>query len=645
MIADVKMEQEGKTERSAVREPTASRPRETGTKRVIPWAAYLFVGVLALRLFALARLSESQFLLPTAGDMHFYNDWALRILRGAWHEPSAFYGLPLYAYLLAAIYKLCGYSPFIPGALQACCDAGTAVLLYKLGERIFAGKAEVGADRWRGKAIGLLAGIGWAFFQPAEAFSIILMPTAWLIFVFWFVVWEVVRRREAPGYLAWLGMGALVGFTAMGIATILFLLPLLLVACLLKWRREPTNFPRARLAAALLLFLGVGLGTSPAWIHNYVLARDPVLLSAHGGVNFWIGNNPFATGYPRFPPGLHAGQEAMLQDSITVAEKAAGRPLKRSEVSRYWASKARAYIAANPGSWFKLLGTKIDNFWNAFQYDDLSIVTTLREEGVILPGLRFGLVAALALPGCFLVWRRFPLSRWVAAAIVLHLFSLLSVFVTERYRMAAVPGLLLLGAAGGWELWAAGAAANYRRVGLYLGILALSTCYVSKPQREPSLWALDSYNSGLRALQSNNLGVAEERLDLAYAYVPENAELNFALGNLRLAQGRKQLAKGFYFATLQLDPRHEGSFNNLGILALEEKRWHLAANFFSKALEANPRDAKTLYLLAQAHFQAGELELARAQIDQAIRLNPKQPEFLALQEEIEQKLRSDAPRG
>src|SRR6185436_9277260 len=82
-------------------------------------AAPLFVVVLVLRLFGLVRLTESQFLFPDAGDMQFYNDWALRILGGHWTDHMAFYGLPLYAYLLAAIYWVCGHNPFVPAFLQA----------------------------------------------------------------------------------------------------------------------------------------------------------------------------------------------------------------------------------------------------------------------------------------------------------------------------------------------------------------------------------------------------------------------------------------------------------------------------------------------------------------------------------------------
>src|SRR4029077_3096011 len=159
------------------------------------------------------------------------------------------------------------------------------------------------------------------------------------------------------------------------------------------------------------LIVGLMFGTSPCWIHNYFLARDPVVLSAHSGINFWIGNNPQANGYPRLPPGLRAGQAAMLQDSIDQAEVNAGRPLKHAEVSRYWSDKDRNYIETEFGKWLKLVARKLRNVWSAFQYDDLSIITILREQGVIFSGLYFGAVGALAIPGIFFAQRGTPTSR------------------------------------------------------------------------------------------------------------------------------------------------------------------------------------------------------------------------------------------
>jgi Tfp pilus assembly protein PilF len=359
-----------------------------------------------------------------------------------------------------------------------------------------------------------------------------------------------------------------------------------------------------------------------------------VFLSAHSGINFWIGNNPSANGYPHFPPGLRAGQAAMLQDSITQAELAAGHPLKRSEVSAYWSGKARNYITTNFGSWLKSLVLKVRNFWNAFQYDDLSIITVLRDEGVIFPGLYFGVVAALAIPGMLLAWSLVPQSRWIIAAIALSMLALLTVFVTERYRIVAVPGLLILAAFGLSLFWQACRKNQLRTVAIYLALVVGSTIFVAWPQRNPSLWALDAYNSGWQALESNHLPLAEQKLAIAYAYVPTNSETIFALGNLRLAEGKLEQAQSFYDAALTIDPQHRGALNNLGVMALTAGRYDAAENWLRRAQEVDPRNAKTHYLLAQVLLARRDLENARKEIDRAIELDPSQPEFAKLRQRL-----------
>jgi tetratricopeptide (TPR) repeat protein len=590
---------------------------------------YVFAFVFFIRLLALARLTSSPFLLPSSGDMHFYDDWARQILHGRFTDHFAFYGLPLYAYLLAFLYKIFGYSPFVPGFLQAGLDAGTATLLYKIATRAFRANDEPSGTHEN--AIGLVAAAGWAFFVPAQAYSVILMPTAWFVFVFWFLVWQIIKAEHAFTPVRCLAYGALIGITAMGIATIFFLVPLLLAALLLKPR--PNTATRSpwidKGAAVALLFLGLGAGTAPCWVHNYFVARDPVFLSAHGGINFWLGNNPEATGYPHFP-GLHAGQAAMLKDSIELAEAAAGRNLKRSEVSDYWAAKARAYISNNFGAWLKLMCRKVGNFWNAFEYDDLSVIANLRQQRILFPGLHFGIVAALAIPGLLLSFRAFPASRWAAAAIILHMAAVLPIFVTERYRLAAVPGLLLFAAFGLAVFWQSCSSGSYRRLATYLGLLLVAAIFVTVPRKEPSLWAMEAYNSGRQALESNNLPLAELHLQRAYSYVPDNAETNFALGNLRLAQGDTAGAKSFYRAALQADGKHKGALNNLGVLALEEHRWEMAIKFFQASIQSDPADAKTHYLLARAEWESGNAATALAEIQIALRLQPEQPEFRAL---------------
>jgi Tetratricopeptide repeat len=592
-------------------------------------AHYVFAGVLLIRVVVLARLTISPYLLPTRGDMHFYDDWAQRILSGQFIDHMAFYGLPGYAYLLAVLYKLAGYGPFVPALLQALLDAGTAVLVYKVSVGIFPG---IGARR--AQIAGLVAAMGWALFVPAQTYAAILMPTACVVFIFWLILWRIISHKNAPTAWEALILGLLVGLTATAIATILFLIPLLIGAIVLKPTVSTHSQFSTRTSALALLFLGAVVGTSPCWVHNCLIARDRVILSAHSGINFWIGNNPSANGYPRFPPGLRAGQAAMLQDSIDTAESAVGHPLKRGEVSHYWSAKARDYIERDPAGWLRLLVLKFRTFWSAFQYDDLSIITILREQRVTFPGIYFGLVAAFALPAMVLGWKTAPAGRWVTSAIVLQMLALLPVFTTERYRLSVVPGLLVFAASGLVMFFNNVAAGSFRPSLAYIVLLAVSTIFVSWPQRDPSLWALDAYNSGWQALESNNLALAEKKLAVAYAYVPANSETLFALGNLRLAQQKTDDALAFYWAVLSIDPKHKGALNNLGVIALDARDYANAESWFRQAAQIDPANAKTHFLLAKTFLGKGNREAAQAEIDAALRLKPDQPEFRTLSEQI-----------
>jgi len=590
---------------------------------------FVFAAIFLFRLVVLLRLTGSPLLLPSGSDMQFYDNWAKQVLRGHWTDHQAFYGLPLYPFLLALLYGIFGYSPFVPGLFQAGFDAGTAALIYKITVSLLKrGRKEISI---REPVLGILAAAGWCFFVPAQAYSAILMPTAPATFVFWLLVWQVIRTEAAWSRLRCFAYGLLLGFAATGVATILFLLPLFMAAVCVRQARMA-----ARSQMVVLLFIGVVVGTAPCWIHNCFVARDPVFLSAHGGINFWLGNNPEATGYPRFP-GLHAGQGQMLRDSIDQAEAAVGRSLKRSEVSRYWSAKARDYIAANPGRWLQLVARKAANFWNIFEYDDLGIIVNLREHGILFPGLHFGLIAVLGLAGAVVSWRAFPSSRWIAISVALQFASILPVFVTERYRLPVVPGLLILAASGLHCLWTSFLTSSYGNAALHLGVTTLSALVVAIPRHDPSLWALDAYNAGRFALETNNLSAAEHYLRRAHDFVPDNAETNFALGNLRFSQGNAAAARHFYETTLRIDGKHKGALNNLGVLALDEKEPASAVDFFQRAAALEPRNPKTHYLLAKALDLAGNRDEARIEAARAVKLDPSQPEFKALQEQLNEK--------
>ncbi len=616
---------------------------------------WVFLFAFAAQLFVLMRFSQSVHFLPGSDDMKFYNDWALRIAHGQWTDRQAFYGLPGYAYCLAAIYAVIGrlglfLTVAVVGVLQALMNAGIATLIHALASRAFAPSGNEIPGRLptaRPHAIGLAAALAWIVFTPAQTFSAILMPTVWLVLAYYTCVLFALKTRESSWWNPWLFLGLFCGVIAMLVATILFAVPLLVLAIALSVDRgNPVRIRLPKIALAFLtLIAAIYVGASPAWIHNYFIAREPVMLSAHSGINFWIGNNPTATGYPKMPPGIRATQEGLLKDSITLAEEAAGRKLKRVEVSKYWSERANDYIRSNRLAWLRLMGTKFANFWNAYQYDDLSIIKLLRDDGILPPGLSFGFIAALGLAGLIPSVALFPRSRWIAAAVLLHMVAVLTVFVTERYRMAAVPGLMILGAAGLWQLWVWLVRGAWLPATGYLVLAGAAAAFVSTPRQQISLWSLDHYKAGIRATEAGDLDRSQRNLETAFAYVQDNADINFALGNLWLAKSQRitderekgvirTRAKLYYRRALEIAPQHAGTLNNLGVLALEEKRFELAEQFFSGSLVTEPEAAKTHYLLARARFEAGRITEARAALTEALRLRPGQKEFRELEEKL-----------
>jgi len=561
------------------------------SKRSLPDFAWVFIAAFVVRLLVLIHFSASPYFLPTSGDMKFYADWAQRIADGQWTNHHAFYGLPGYPFLLGGLFALIGFDPFAVGFFQTLSESAIAVLLFQLAAWAFPGPRA----RWA----GALAALGWIFFPAAQAFSVILMPTTWAVLTFWGVFYWSVRTESRSLWRPWLGMGALVGVSATLVATVLFILPISLATAVRNLRK-----PAAVLAASACLLAGVGLGTAPCWLHNRLIAGEPVWLSAHGGLNFWVGNHPGANGFPSLPPELQrASQEGMLKDSIRVAQEEAGRPLSNAEISQHWSAKASAYIHEHPREWLALMATKIKNFWNAAQYDDLSVITPFQERRIITPGLRFGWVALLALPGLALLWRRWPRSRWIAAAVVLHMMALLPVFVTERYRLAAVPGLLLLAAGGLTELGEALALKRWDRAWAWAGVGGTAACLVMLPVNEPSLRWLDTYNSGLKAFETGDLEQARQNFELAARYEPGNPEIQTSLGNYWLRKNDFEQARKAYQQALKINPETLVALNNLGLIEISQGHWAAAKTLLVSAQKIEPNDPSLKELIERCECQ------------------------------------------
>ncbi len=593
--------------------------------------------------------------------MRFYLDWGLRVAAGQWTDHQAFYGLPGYAYWLGAVLALSGGSVMgaclITGVLQAAAFAAVGTLVFLLTRdallRVRPDQGTLSLSQEGAQTGGCIAAACWALFTPAQAFSVVLMPTIGFTLVFWGTVYFLMSHGSARPWWQWGLLGIAMGACSMFVAAVLFLTPLAIVRIILE-RKDPRFLARIYRTSgfAAILICGVIAGLSPAWLHNELAARESVMLSAHSGINLYIGNNPEANGYPKIPVGLRANQAELLQDSLRIPEQELGRRLSRVEVSEFWANKATEWISQNPAEWRKLVLRKFQNFWNAFQYDDVNVLQHLRREGTTFGFSSFGLIAAFGIPAGVWGWWRVPPLRWAIAAILLHMVAILPVFVTERYRLPIIPGMISCAVVGLTLLWQGFNSGRWSFVGAYLVAVVGSTSFTSIQKGSPEAWALRHYSLGVRSLAeaegalarkdvedaSAKLKDAGAELRSAFQYAPASTETNLALGNLFFAQGDRSRARLMYSRTVQLAPDHASAWTNLGVIALQDIDTIRAITYLSTAARANPGSGKVYFLLAKARAQAGDLEGARADVKHALTLRPNQREFQAFLAELERPL-------
>jgi len=328
---------------------------------------------------------------------------------------------------------------------------------------------------------------------------------------------------------------------------------------------------RRPLAAALALAAGAALALAPAALLNYAAGGELLLTSSQGGMNFFIGNARGATGTYS---GLASGSQAPEQQradarrlAAAFAARDSGRPVAAAEltpaqVSRIFWRQALRQIAADPGAWLRLLLRKTRLFWNAYEIPDAEGFDVYRSASAVLrfDPLTFGVLAPLAAVGLLALWRGSPAERrtglllallaaaaWVAVALF---------FVFGRYRLAVVPFLLPLAAAGVIELYEVcvprrrggrpteGAARPGRRAALDLALLAAAALAVGLPcfpaaeiRRQD---AVIDYNLGTAALR---------QADAAHAALHRRDGESPPPGTVSPAAGRRRLAEAVILAS------------------------------------------------------------------------------------------------
>lgn len=591
--------------------------------RLIP---ALSVGLtLLLRLWFILEMRGTPFSTVSAQmvDAWYYHRWALEILGGNFWGNDVFFLRPLYPYFLAGVYAVFGQHVLPVQIVQAALAGASCWLLYDVTRRLF------------GTRPAAFAALGYAFC------GVLVFFTGTLVYVELTVVFTLLTAwlllAAGRRWWAWLLAGLAFGLSVVCRPELLVLAPAL--ALWLALRR--VGWRDALIAAAGAL---VVVGAVP--LRNYIVARDPVIFTAHSGVNFFYGNNPAADGAWQPAPELHPAAGFSHEMLKRTARTVDGRQLSWSASSNHWLGRGLRYIVTQPGAWLRLELRKLLLFLSDYEVPNNYYLETARARSTALrvAFLSFGMVLALALPGLAWAWRdrrtALPLYLYVAA----YLLSALAFYVLSRLRAPVIPFLLAFAGLGLHRLVDAfrsrRAGNGWTGVAAAAAMLAVSLLI---PVRR------NTYSSQAHAQAANILLAGRElrpaiaELELALDADPGNISARYSLLVSLATAGRVGEAERHYRHLQEAAAASPIArpLARLGAarLAIAGRDFTTAARLYRESLDENPNDAETSYLLGLVYVSIDSLAAAREFLARAVSIDPHHTEARATLAAVEARLR------
>lgn len=502
---------------------------------VVPLLAILLLAA-SLRAAHLAEASALPAFENPVVDERAYHEHARAIAAGDWLlDETPLRMSPGYPYLLGAVYALGGDGPWPIAIVQSLLGLLAIVLVWDAARRTL------------GPAWAWLPALGLAIYGPAIFYESVRLATSTALTAHALLLWAAVRvlGRADPRARDWLLVGLAWGACcALRPNALLLGLPLLLAAA--GWLAWPARLPGRRAAgAAAALVAGWAVFVAPIATRNFVASGEFVLLTDHGGQNFYIGNGPGASGSWRIPTGVRArGIRDSFDGFHAAAERIAGRTLSTREADAFWYRRGLEEMRADPAEALELLARKFYLYWNGYELASVHHYAFQRRVNPVLgwPLLQFTVLAPLALLGSLLALGRTPALRFVGLFNLTCCAAIVAFFVLGRYRLPMIPGGLI---AAGCVLqtlvrWARGG--RVLRLGAGLAAL-LAAAALARPIGFDPRFADEYVRLGHRYQQHDRLHEAEAAYAEALALEPDHLPARYALARLLSREAHTPVAR------------------------------------------------------------------------------------------------------
>jgi 4-amino-4-deoxy-L-arabinose transferase-like glycosyltransferase len=372
--------------------------------------------------------------------------WARAIAAGDPGNAVYFRG-PLVPYLYALVYRL-------GGGLTA------ALFVNQLAGAATCGFVWLLARSYFDATVAWTAGIAAALYWPLIYFDGELLTEPVYIALVVASLWRLERAAAAPSALRFAAAGACLGLAALARPTILALLPALPIFFFVRGR--------AWLRASVIVGAACAVVLAPALVHNFRAGRALVPVVWSGGLNFYLGNNPESDGRSALLPGVTSPWTGGEAEALAIASQQVGKPITAAEASRFYARLGMDFIVSRPADALGLFLRKLELFWEGPERSNEKYIYFFwREFGFgRLPTPGFWLVSPLALTGMLRLWPRRRELALLYGFVLTYMAGLIAFFVVARYRLPAVPALIVFAAWTAVELIRTLRSASERRRGL-----------------------------------------------------------------------------------------------------------------------------------------------------------------------------------
>lgn len=569
---------------------------------------------LIMRLAVWIPMLDIQELSVPLQDAEFHDYWAYGLATGDWELTAgyanpriterAFFRPPLYAWFLAAVYRI--FSPAFLSAIfiQILISLFSIYGVYRLTQIYFSDAAALCA--------AFIMATYWVFITYDldlldPSLHIALLLAAFIVLL--------ERPFEETSRIRVFSGGALLGLSALLRPTSL-VFPILFAAYWLFLKFKNGISLKHSLAALSLLGLGLILAVAPATMRNWIVAKEFVPISANGGLMLYMGNSPTAGGFTQTAGlnMLHNGKYRSCFDYDLFVERLSQKrngDLSYSEASAFLAKKALNYIYTHPKKTVKNWIKKTVLYLTPSEISHNRHPKLLHEYISILHWYpwNFGIILGLWITGAgLLFFKRNEVSRnwiWAQGMAWLYLFSHVPFVVSTQYRVAVIPLLLPV---CGYTLSLFGSSLFRRewKTAYTIGFIMIATTFaLQKLPAPPSDQDAGLLYQKAAVEMTTNASKAIETYRELLKRKPDHAWAHGALGSVLAKEGKLDAAIRHFYEALKIEPDYPIAQINLAYALHLKGRHREALTGLDELLSKDPFNIRALHAKGEILMDLG----------------------------------------